>query len=67
MQRAVGTGETVPTSVRLHESMLKELDDAAAEMGLNRNTALQQLLRWALDQHERDMGRKPRPRHGPAK
>lgn len=67
LNRPVGTGEAVPTSIRMPESMLKEIDAAAKEMDLSRSEAMLQLLRWALNEHEREMGREPKARTGPKK
>lgn len=60
LNRPVGTGPAEPTSIRIPESLLKEIDAAAKEMDLSRSEAILQMLRWSVDQHEREQGRKPK-------
>ena len=49
-----------PTSLRLPQGMVQELEQVAVEAGRSRNEAIVQLLRYALDAHWKGAGRKPK-------
>lgn len=55
-----GVPDTAPTTFRLPKVLVKEIDNAAKALGLSRNKAVNQLLRYALDAHWKDAGKKPR-------
>lgn len=49
-----------PTSLRLPKAMVGELEQVATDSGRSRNEVIVQLLRFALDAHWKDAGRKPK-------
>ena len=46
------------TPFRGPEELIAEIDKAAKELGLSRNEAMNQLLRFALDAHKKDQAKK---------
>ncbi len=49
--------DTIAASFRVKKALLKEIDAAAKAMGLSRNKAINQLLKFALDAHHREAKR----------
>lgn len=49
----VGEGHGKPLSIRFPLALLKRIDAAAKATGNNRTETILHLLRWALDEYER--------------
>lgn len=43
---------------RASEDLIKEIDEAANELGLSRNEAMTQLIRYALAEHRKERAKK---------
>lgn len=50
--------DSVATTFRAPRSLIEEIDAAAGALGLSRNKAINQLLRFALDQHRKERKKK---------
>lgn len=46
--------DSVATTFRAQKSLIAEIDAEAAALGLSRNKAINQLLRYALAEHRKD-------------
>ncbi|MDP1916268.1 MAG: ribbon-helix-helix domain-containing protein [Myxococcales bacterium] len=49
-----------PVNYRCPSDLLASIDAAAKELGLSRNEAMTQLLRFALEQHQAERTKKPK-------